>query len=293
MPSLPDPNATTDELHEELRILRERYDALETAKAALDAAHPITYSVGAAIVREGKVLVLAHQTNGVVIPGGEVRAGETAEETLARVVFADVALKVTKVRELLGVDRGPGYRCRVYRVEVEPGEPKVGDALAVQAVWWGAPHEVALGRFSQDRPFLEVALRLAALEAEKAQLEALIALGNEAMARAPDVIGQIALEQREYAYTLATIAARTIDELEKMTATHTAAGWQNLRMPPGSPSGWTEFSPRLRAFYEYLWNLGREEGKREGRREGYRAASKDFYDGREMATPDETHDAPR
>lgn len=133
------------------------------------------HTVGAVIVRDGKVLLLEHKTYGTVLPGGKVEPGETNEEAVTREVWEEVHLRVKAVRHLLGIDCGPGYVRRLYWAEVEPGEPALHLDPAVRDVRWGHPEELQNGRFSQDRPLAAVALLLTAMEARIAALEALLA----------------------------------------------------------------------------------------------------------------------
>lgn len=112
----------------------------------------------AAIVVAGRVLAArrthpADVAGGWELPGGKVRAGETAEQAVVREVSEEIGCRVDVLRPLTGRTQiKPGYELTAHLVRWVSGEPEPveHDALA-----WLGPEELGeVAWLAADRPFL-------------------------------------------------------------------------------------------------------------------------------------------
>ncbi len=96
--------------------------------------------VALAIITSDRGVLVAKRKDGIppwTFLGGEFRPGETGEEALRRRVQAEAGLTVTSVRFIGRRIHPKTSRVMTYgHVEVEPGEPRLGDPEDLAEVRW-------------------------------------------------------------------------------------------------------------------------------------------------------------
>lgn len=118
--------------------------------------------VALAVVTSDQGVLVAKRRDGIppyTFPGGEFLPGETGEQALRRKVEAETGLTVTAVR-FIGRRLHPRTsRVTVYgHVEVEPGEPQLGDPVDLEEVRWVSIDEtrtLMVDMYSPVRQYLD------------------------------------------------------------------------------------------------------------------------------------------
>ncbi len=119
---------------------------------------PVGVVVGAAIVRDGRVLAARRSAppelaGGWEFPGGKVEPGESDAAALARECREELGVSIA-AGELLGAtELGPARELRVYRAELVAGQPRAlqdHDELR----WLSAAELESVRWLPADRPLL-------------------------------------------------------------------------------------------------------------------------------------------
>ncbi|MBO9523587.1 MAG: NUDIX domain-containing protein [Nocardioidaceae bacterium] len=111
--------------------------------------------VGAAVVRDGRVLLARRTGDGWEFPGGKVEDDEEPAAALVREVAEELGCVVAVTGWLDGtVEIRPGLALRVATAVLLAGEP-IPSAGEHDAVWWhGAGGLGSLDWLAADRPFV-------------------------------------------------------------------------------------------------------------------------------------------
>lgn len=137
---------TITELAAFLGVSRPR--ASQIIAAARERGNPVTEPltlpeqphIALAIITSDRGVLIAKRVDGIppwTFLGGEFQPGETGEEALRRKVQAEAGLTVTSVRFIGRRLHPKTSRVMVYgHVEVEPGEPALGDPDDLEEVRW-------------------------------------------------------------------------------------------------------------------------------------------------------------
>lgn len=146
-------------------------DDLSTGQPTGRATEPAGLVVGAAIVRERRVLAAQRGGDGPAsgrweLPGGKVEPGETPEAALERELEEELRLTVTRVGWLEGespitTPDGGRLRLRVAVVRAGEGEPRPTEHAALR--WLPAESLDAVDWLEPDRPFLSQLARVVAI----------------------------------------------------------------------------------------------------------------------------------
>jgi 8-oxo-dGTP diphosphatase len=114
--------------------------------------------VGAAIVRQGRLLATrrvgpGRLAGGWELPGGKVEPGELAEEACAREVWEELSCEIKPVRRLPGEQPlDAGFVLHVYEADLVAGEPVPHEHDAIR---WLAPEELhQVGWLAADQPYV-------------------------------------------------------------------------------------------------------------------------------------------
>jgi len=120
--------------------------------------HPLRPVVGAAILRDGRVLAARRTSPAATagrweFPGGKVEPGETPEAALVREVVEELGCRIEVTGWLAGeVPIGASHTLAVARARLVEGEP---DPLEHDLVRWLAAAELGdVDWLEADRPFL-------------------------------------------------------------------------------------------------------------------------------------------
>lgn len=119
---------------------------------------PVSIVVGAAIVRDGRVLAArrtfpAEAAGRWEFPGGKVEAGETPAQALVREVAEELGCTIAVRSWLPGEARiSDRHVLRVAVAELVTGEPDPREHDAVR--WLGAAELAEVDWLEPDRPFL-------------------------------------------------------------------------------------------------------------------------------------------
>ena len=124
--------------------------------------------VALAVITSDRGVLVAKRRDGIppwTFLGGEIQPGETAEDALRRRVQAEAGLTVTSMR-FIGRRLHPRTsRLMVYgHVEVEPGEPQLGDPEDLAEVRWVSIDETRTlmsDMYSPVRQYLDELQRMA------------------------------------------------------------------------------------------------------------------------------------
>ena len=118
---------------------------------------PASLVVGAAIIRDGRLLAARRTTSpvgGWELPGGKVEVGESPAAALAREIDEELRCGITVTAWLSGsVEVGPGLRLEVAVAGLVTGEPVPREHDAVR--WLRADELDAVVWLPADVPFVE------------------------------------------------------------------------------------------------------------------------------------------
>jgi len=142
---------TRDELAAFLGVSGPRVSQLISAarKKGNPVTEPLTLPeqphVALAVITSDKGVLIAKRRDGIppyTFPGGEFKPGETGEQALRRKVEAEAGLTVTSVRFIGRRLHPKTSRVMTYgHVEVEPGDPQLGDPDDLSEVRWASIDE--------------------------------------------------------------------------------------------------------------------------------------------------------
>jgi 8-oxo-dGTP diphosphatase len=142
---------TQDELAAFLGVSRPRVSQIITAarKRGNPVTEPLTLPeqphVALAVITSDQGVLVAKRRDGIppyTFPGGEFLPGETGEQALRRKVEAEAGLTVTSVRFIGRRLHPKTSRVMTYgHVEVEAGDPQLGDPEDLEEVRWASIDE--------------------------------------------------------------------------------------------------------------------------------------------------------